>query len=96
MTLTVMSWSQRIWQLRRTPGMAVRPLAVMTSFSAWVMVSGSPAMNWTRQVVQRALPPQAWSWSVLASSARALTRRFPVGISKSPMFSMVSLGMARW
>jgi hypothetical protein len=29
----------------------------------------------------------------LASSASALTRRLPAGISKSPWFSMVSLGM---
>ena len=55
---TVISWSHRIWQLKRTP---VRPRAARTSFSAFVIISGSPAMNSTRQVVQRALPPQAWS-----------------------------------
>ena len=62
MARTVMSWSQRIWQLSRTP---VRPRAARTFFSAAVIWSGSPATNSTRQVVQRALPPQACSWSIL-------------------------------
>src|SRR5204862_2964653 len=53
---TVMSWSHRIWQLRRTP---VRPRAASTCFSAAVIFAGSPSTNSTRQVVQRALPPQA-------------------------------------
>src|SRR5262249_54984939 len=55
---TVMSWSKGIWQLRRTPD---SPRAARTVFSATVIRSGSPARNSTRQVVQRALPPQAWS-----------------------------------
>ena len=58
MARTVMSWSQTIWQLRRTP---LRPRADSTSYSPGVMVAGSPATNSTRQVVQRALPPQACS-----------------------------------
>ena len=55
---TVMSWSHMIWQDSRTP---VRPRAASTVRSATVIVSGSPLMNSTRQVVHRALPPQACS-----------------------------------
>src|SRR5439155_12948904 len=70
-----------------------RPRAARTFFSATVMRGGSPARNCTRQVVQRALPPQACSWSIRASSSRASTRRLPCGTSKSPTPSTVSLGM---
>ena len=45
-------------QLSRTPD---NPRAANTVFSACVIRSGSPATNSTRQVVQRALPPQACS-----------------------------------
>jgi hypothetical protein len=51
---------QRIWQERRRPGAPRRPFSARTSRSAWVMRSGSPEMNWTRQVVHLAFPPQAW------------------------------------
>src|SRR5262249_33620917 len=51
-------------------------------------------MNSTRQVVQRALPPQACSWSTPASSSRASTMRFPWGTSNSPTPSTVNFGMA--
>ena len=43
-----------------TPGV-VTPFAASTSFSACVIAAGSPATNSTRQVVQRATPPQACS-----------------------------------
>ena len=55
-----MSPSQAIWQESRTPGV-VTPFAASTSFSACVIAAGSPATNSTRQVVQRATPPQACS-----------------------------------
>ena len=48
-----MSWSQRIWQLKRI--VPSKPRASSTLFSAAVIWPGSPAMNSTRQVVQRAL-----------------------------------------
>src|SRR4051812_25132798 len=86
---TVMSWSQRIWQLRRTP---VSPRAARTAFSACVIWSGSPLTNSTRQVVQRALPPQACSWSIFASSSSASTSRLPCGTSNVPTVSTVSFG----
>src|SRR5262249_52551041 len=90
MARTVMSFSHRIWQLSRTP---VRPRAARTFFSASVICAGSPAMNSTRQVVQRALPPQACSWSTFASSSSASTSRLPCGTSNSPTPSTVSFGM---
>src|SRR4051812_13282278 len=51
-------------------------------------------MNSTRQVVQRALPPQAWRMSTLASCSIASTSRLPFSTSTVPNPSTVSLGMA--
>src|SRR5438067_438683 len=73
--------------------MTVTSLTAKTLYSAMVIWSGSPSTNWTRQVVQRALPPQACSWSIPASTVRALTSRLPAGTSKVPTFSTVSFGM---
>src|SRR5262245_53944854 len=58
------------------------------------MVDGSPAMNSTRHVVHRALPPQACNWSILTSSSRARTSRFPGGTSNVPIPSTVNFGIA--
>jgi hypothetical protein len=44
---------------------SVSPFASSLVFSARVMRGGSPLMNSTRHVVQRALPPQACSTSTL-------------------------------
>ena len=57
------------------------------------VISGSPATNSTRQVVQRARPPQACNWSMPASSSSARTRRFPWGTANVPTPSTVSSGM---
>ena len=84
----VMSWSQSIWHDRRTP---VRPLASSRDFSAPVIFVGSPSMNSTRQVVHRALPPQACKTSTLASCSIASTSLLSSGTSKVPYPSTVSL-----
>ena len=59
---TIMSWSQTIWHDSRTP---VTPARLQHVLSATVIVAGSPSMNSTRHVVHRALPPHAWSWSIV-------------------------------
>jgi hypothetical protein len=86
---TVMSTSQVIWQLSRTP---VNPRAASTCFSASVILSGSPATNSTRQVVHRAFPPQACNWSMWASSTSARTSRLPAATSNCPTSSTVNFG----
>ena len=91
MARTVMSRSQRIWQDRRMPGTA---FWISLSFSATVITSGSPEMNSTRQVVQRALPPQACSWSTCASCSSASTRRLPSSTSTVSNPSTVSFGIS--
>ena len=60
-------------------------------FSAVVIFVGSPSMNSTRQVVHRALPPQACKTSTLASCSIASTSLLPSGTSKVPYPSTVSL-----
>ena len=84
----VMSWSQSIWHDRRTP---VKPLDSSRDFSAVVIFVGSPSMNSTRQVVHRALPPQACKTSTLASCSIASTSLLSSGTSKVPYPSTVSL-----
>ena len=87
---TVMSWSHRIWHDSRTP---VRPRSLRRSFSAAVIVEGSPSTNSTRHVVQRALPPQACMMSTPASCSTASTNRFCAGTSNVPYPSTVSWDM---
>ena len=89
MARTVISWSQRIWQLRRTP---LRPRAASTCRSASVIVAGSPATNCTRQVVQARCRRRACNWSMPASSINASTRRLPSGTSNVPTPSTVNFG----
>ena len=89
--LTVMSWSQSIWQDNLTP---VRSRAARRSRSAAVIFDGSPSTNSTRHVVQRALPPHACMTSTPASSSIASTNRFAMGTSNVSYPSTVSCGMA--
>ena len=81
MARTVMSWSQAIWQERRTQ-YPREPFSSIFVFSAWVIREGSPLTNSMRQVVQRALPPQACRISTPASCSMALTRRLPDSTSR--------------
>ncbi len=90
MARTDISCSQRIWQLSRT---LFSPLASKHAFSAGRIAVGSPLTNSTRQVVQRAFPPQACNWSMPASSVNASTKRLPAGTSNSPTPSTVSFGI---
>ena len=90
MARTVMSWSHSIWQDNRTP---VRPLASRHAFSAAVIFVGSPSMTSTRQVVHRALPPQACKMSTLASCSMASTSRLSSGTSNVPYPSTVNLAI---
>src|SRR4051812_11760864 len=85
-----MSWSQTIWHERRT---LTAPLAVRTCRSAAVIRFGSPSMNSTRHVVQRALPPHACSTSTCASCSIASTRRFPFSTSTVPKPSTVNFAI---
>ena len=59
----------------------MRPRSCSFVASASVIRDGSPSMNSTRHVVQRALPPHAWSTSTFASCSIASTSRFPCGTS---------------
>ena len=78
MARTVMSWSQTIWHDSRTPVDALGGQHLPLGRRHRV---GSPSMNSTRHVVQRALPPHACSTSTLASCSIASTRRLPASTS---------------
>jgi hypothetical protein len=86
---TSMSCEQVSWHERRNS--PYRPRSVSFAYSASVITSGSPATKRTRQVVQRALPPQRWPiWTPMSSIA--FTSRLSAGHS-ALWPATVSVGM---